>query len=459
MSKLRKRIVATIAIMSTLLIPGQIFSETSVQFNQGSQYEQGTYDSTTEQPTIYNWNRNSQYKSIDRNPYIKWKFSPIDTYFRSPVVIGKDGTVYAGAYNKPLFYALNSDGTEKWSYSGKSGEYFRYDAAPAIAADGTIYVGSSYGLHAINPDGSRKWYIDFNGRTNGVSLDSDGNIYVLHANTLYSLDATGVVKWSKTLYSSQSVSSVPSISKDGNIYVAEASGIEAFNKQGSRLWLFSVGAYEGYGSPTIGEDGTIYLGLGNGTQIGYMYAINPDGTQKWKLTVESKIDAPPTVDKEGTLYFGLTYAKKFYAVNPDGTVKWSISTPNFYMNTGPILDSISNIYFTSASNWDTTLHAITSSGANLWDITITGTQYGANVPPAIAKDGTIYIASGQGIIAIGGEIDQPFDFCQIFNSLKQKVDSGLSTPEEITQARSEVDILKAKIQELENKVIEAENKN
>lgn len=53
--------------------------------------------------------------------------------------------------------------TLKWIYQPKrnSGNYFEYSSTPAIGQDGTIYIGfGGYHhdeLYALNPDGSLKW--------------------------------------------------------------------------------------------------------------------------------------------------------------------------------------------------------------------------------------------------------------------------------------------------------------
>ncbi|MCH7472493.1 PQQ-like beta-propeller repeat protein, partial [bacterium] len=66
---------------------------------------------------------------------------------QSAPAIGGDGTIYVGIeYNE--FYAINPDGTLKWSYT-TGGAVF---SAPAIGADGTIYVGCDDGkLYAFGP--------------------------------------------------------------------------------------------------------------------------------------------------------------------------------------------------------------------------------------------------------------------------------------------------------------------
>ncbi|MDQ3024805.1 MAG: PQQ-binding-like beta-propeller repeat protein, partial [bacterium] len=55
-------------------------------------------------------------------------------------------------------------------------------------------------------------------------------------------------------------------------------------------------------SPTVGADGTIYIG----GESGYLYAFNPDGTEKWKYDagVSAKIYSAPAIASDGTIYFG-----------------------------------------------------------------------------------------------------------------------------------------------------------
>ena len=70
----------------------------------------------------------------------------------SAPAIGADGTIYMGSYDHNL-YALDSNGVPKWSYH--TGEAIDY-SCPAIGADGTIYVGSNdgklYAIYSSSPD-------------------------------------------------------------------------------------------------------------------------------------------------------------------------------------------------------------------------------------------------------------------------------------------------------------------
>ena len=60
--------------------------------------------------------------------------------FPYSAAIGADGTIYLGN-NDGNLYALNRDGTQKWSIAGPAGE-------PVVGADGTLYVAAG-SLYAI----------------------------------------------------------------------------------------------------------------------------------------------------------------------------------------------------------------------------------------------------------------------------------------------------------------------
>jgi outer membrane protein assembly factor BamB len=85
-----------------------------------------------------------------------------------------------------LFAQLNYGQTINWSYAMPAGYGIR-PQSPAIAADGTIYIGaanysslSNHTFRAINPDGSLKWtYTGMTAYTNSsATIGSDGTILV-----------------------------------------------------------------------------------------------------------------------------------------------------------------------------------------------------------------------------------------------------------------------------------------
>jgi outer membrane protein assembly factor BamB len=95
-------------------------------------------------------------------------------------------------------------------------------------------------------------------------------------------------------------------------------------QEGKVEWRFQTGNSV-YSSPTISPDGTVYFG----SHDGFFYAVNPDGTLKWKFQTEVRfIESTALISSDGTIYFpasdGVT--SKFYALHPNGALRWRAET-------------------------------------------------------------------------------------------------------------------------------------
>ena len=60
----------------------------------------------------------------------------------------------------------------------------------------------------------------------------------------------------------------------------------------------------------MGADGTIYVG----SYDHHLYAVNPDGSQKWKFATGDFVASSPAVGADGTIYVG-SYDHHLYAVH------------------------------------------------------------------------------------------------------------------------------------------------
>jgi outer membrane protein assembly factor BamB len=90
-------------------------------------------------------------------------------------------------------YAFAPDGTQKWSRNLST----LPSDAPAIAGDGTIYVGAG-SLYAFAPDGTSIWSLGSGNLFDGLPvIGTDGTIYVGAAgsHTLYAVSPAGNVIW------------------------------------------------------------------------------------------------------------------------------------------------------------------------------------------------------------------------------------------------------------------------
>ena len=166
---------------------------------------------------------------------------------------------------------------------------------------------------------------------------------------------------------------------------------------GTERWRLSLGE-QSLSSPTIGEDGTIYLGYGDPyEQTGELYAVNPDGTEKWSYSTDGSIQSSPTVGEDGTIYMGSNDGY-LYAVNPDGDLKWRSNMSPFYesVSSSPTIGEDGTIYVGTVYN---DLYAVHSEhtdgepGTEKWSFETDGS---IKTSPAIGADGTLYVTTNGG---------------------------------------------------------------
>ena len=88
-----------------------------------------------------------------------------------------------------------------------------------------------------------------------------------------------------------------------------------------------------------------------------LYAVNPDGNNKWSLTTGDVVFSSPAIGADGIIYVG-SDDNKLYAIKPDGTLKWTFSTGD-WVDSAPAIGAEGTIY---VGSFDNKLYAI-SEGA------------------------------------------------------------------------------------------------
>ena len=167
------------------------------------------------------------------------------------------------------------------------------------------------------------------------------------------------------------INSYPALDKNGTIYMAIDTNpysngkLIAISTAGKNKWSLPISGVF-MSSPAIGEDGVIFIG----SSSGYLYAINPNGTIKWKLDIGNNCGigcrSTVSIGSDDTIYFSL--GDSVYAINNEGNLLWkavldsNIETPVF------VGDGI--LYLETESG---TIYAISSSSNGLlnssWPIT------------------------------------------------------------------------------------------
>jgi len=259
-------------------------------------------------------------------------------------------------------------------------------SSPAIGTDGTVYVGSSAYLYALNPDGNLEWqFMTVGDVLSSPAIASDGTIYVGALDSyLYALLSDGGLKW--RFKTGNSISSSPAISSDGTVYVgADDKNLYALNPDGSLKWQFKTGG-DVLSSPAIASDGTIYVGASESLRgkKGYLYALNPDGSFKWSLWTKDQIYSSPAIGLDGTVYIGCN-DNYLYALDPDGNLKWEFQTGGD-VTSSPAIASDGTIYVGA----DSYLYVLTSDGKLSWTFKMDGQ---VSSSPVIGLDGTLYVGA------------------------------------------------------------------
>jgi outer membrane protein assembly factor BamB len=286
----------------------------------------------------------------------------------------------------------------------------RQTSSPLIGPDGTIYAMGGLGrLSAIAPDGRVQWTAQ-TGPTlkSSPALGRDGTVYVPSMNgKLYAI--------APPIDSPNQSAAVASIVDTAKLSAA-APSIDPAKPTGTIRWTFRFAEFPGKGrpvtshsppagadgigsgaSPTIGPDGTIYIGANNSN----FYAISPDGRLEWIFEAQREIagiwtTAALSADNS-TLYFGANKGG-IYAINRiDGSLRWEYPIVGSVYSS-PALDATDTLYTASTVGHVFALEGAT--GRLIFD-------YDARAPiwtvPAIRPDGSLVIADRLGRVMLLGE--------------------------------------------------------
>ncbi len=309
---------------------------------------------------------------------VKW-IIPLYSATNSSPSIGPNGTIYIGSSS--ALRAVDINGNVSWIYMVGG------DSTPAVGLDGSIYVGgegSGQNLTAINPDGSLRWrFLTASWVHASPTIATDGTIYIGCGQSLfYAINPDGSQKW--TFATGDDIYSCPAIGIDDTVYFSSHDhNLYALEPSGLLKWVYSTGD-EGGSSPALGADGTIYVGSSDN----HLYAVNPDGSLKWTYLTGDAVESSPAIGADGTVYVGSNDAH-LYAINPDGSLKWQYATAGTVHESSPAIGADGIVYVGGGK----TFYAINADGSLKWLYT-TGDFIRSS--PAIGVDGTVYVGSNDG---------------------------------------------------------------
>jgi outer membrane protein assembly factor BamB len=211
---------------------------------------------------IYNIRTDDSVTGTDR---LVWAFDArsapgtgFNNWFEGNIGFNVDGTILAGNTNFN-YYALNPNGTLKWTYSTGSNNW----SIAGLGDDGMIYWGSNdLYVRGVQPNGREQWRFGTWGFiAASAAIGSDGTVYMPSFDSmLYALDPhTGAEKWH--------------FKTNDHIYASAALAHDA--------------------APGVrGNTTAIYFGSADGT----LYALRPDGSL-WKYDTGDVIRSSPVIGR------------------------------------------------------------------------------------------------------------------------------------------------------------------
>ncbi|MCX5895090.1 MAG: PQQ-binding-like beta-propeller repeat protein [Proteobacteria bacterium] len=204
----------------------------------------------------------------------------------------------------------------------------------------------------------------------------------------------GKLKW--RFVTGGPVTSSPAIDKDGVIYIGSTdNNFYAINAENGTLkWKYQVVGAIDKSSPAIDNNSVVYVGSYGNLEHGFLYAfdtksINPNSpAPQWAFETNGAIVSSPAIAPDGAILFGCSDGN-LYAVNSDGTLKWKVPVGD--TGASPAIDpSVSQVYI---GTWkpDVFYALDLATGATVWyyDL-ICG---GVFASPVVASDGSIIFSN------------------------------------------------------------------
>jgi IPT/TIG domain-containing protein/putative pyrroloquinoline-quinone-binding quinoprotein len=322
--------------------------------------------------------------------HTKWRFQVDGDYIQGRPAVASDGTVYTQDVYGHL-YALDPTGGLKWIFNATRVGFGEI----SVGLDGTIYSGSTDTIFALNPNGSIKW--QFNQSPGafimlGPNVGPDGNIYAVGTQGMgvFSLTPQGTLRWSNPeLYDRPIVTrqEIMFSTAQSRLYFHANRHLRSVGFDGSDKFNYADGldTIQGDQQPAIAPDGSVYTNLFSALGPGLMLGkFDFTGNQLWHIfdqfpnstNILSTVDVGP----DGTVYDGRNLIE-LYAINPNGTQRWKYIDPGILF--GPVVSPLNDLLLIGGLvNYGQPgfFEAVSTTGTFLWKHVLP-VENGLNIVP------------------------------------------------------------------------------
>jgi outer membrane protein assembly factor BamB len=254
----------------------------------------------------------------------KWAVELGERVYASPLLLGE--TLVVGSDAKRVIALSLASGKKRWELAVEG----EADTAAAETPDGALVIAAGRVLYGLRADGAVRYRVTIPRKVYASpAIADDGTVYVgAQDHRLYAISPRGVVAWSRDL--GGDVDCAPALGDDGTVYAASDAGqVFAFDALGNERWRANVGGFI-RGGLTVSRSGTVFAGTyGPGPRV--VALDGASGAERWTFRIQGTgapefgIHGAPLEDPEGNLYFG-TQDDLVYALDAAGHLRWSFAT-------------------------------------------------------------------------------------------------------------------------------------
>jgi outer membrane protein assembly factor BamB len=312
------------------------------------------------------------YLAFDKNVYSisisngveNWRF-PLEgkanvTYY-APPALTDDGQLIVGDYINILHSLNPATGQENWNFSEATDRY----VGSVLTASGSIFApNAAHVLYALNSNGTKKWSFTTEGPlwAQPVTSPDCDCIYVPSMDHhVYAVNVeTGEQEWQSEKLGG-SIVGTPALSADGILYVGtfnnEIVALQAAD--GEILWRVATGDWV-WGGPVLQGERLFF-----GDLSGKIYAVDAKtGAIIWQQQPGGTITESPLVTEDAV--YVTTETGNIFALDLDGKILWT-KTITGKLNASPV--KAGDLILIAATKSDALIYAFDSDGTQVWTFT------------------------------------------------------------------------------------------
>lgn len=325
-----------------------------------------------------------------REAHLAWKYATGGPIEAQVVSSPDEKTLYVASLDGTLT-ALGRDGQKRWSVSLGDRIY----GTPAVADDGTLYVGSdSKFFSAVSSSGVVLWKLETDADADtSAAIAKDGKIIFSAGRRLYAVRPGGDVAW--RFQAKGKIFSAPAIADDGTVlFGAQDHGAYAVSPAGTLLWWTDLGGDVDC-APAIGDDGGFFFG--SDAPLGELVRLDSKGDIVWRTALGGFVRGALSVGRDGDVLAGVygPTPREVRVSATDGHVRGSFSVQGtgakeFGIHGGALEDDDGTLFFGAQ---DDAAYAVDRAGKTRWRF---ATQGDVDAPFTLLGDGSLVVPSDDG---------------------------------------------------------------